>query len=259
MNTQKTNSKKEQPGTSVPQVWSPAPNSTFQIQLSDYPPNIDLNADIYELDLFETSTNTIQFLQNNGKKVICYFNAGAWEEYRPDAADFPSEIIGNPYIGWPGERWLDIRNFKTFAHRIEARLDLAVEKGCNAVDPDNINGYQQPTGFEITSQDQLEYNIWLAEQAHARGLAIGMKNDGKQVDQLEEHFDFAVIEDCAIFSECAQFHPFIEHGKAVFQLEYTDFFSEIDSLCHAPQSNGFFVLLKNRSLDAFVQYCEGEI
>ncbi len=28
---------------------------------------------------------------------------------RPGADQFPAEIIGNEYEGWPGEKWLDIR------------------------------------------------------------------------------------------------------------------------------------------------------
>ena len=81
---------------------------------------------IFELDLFETPKNTINILHDRGVKVICYFNAGAWEEFRPDANAFPEEVIGNPYIGWPGERWLDIRRFVFFEKILTDRMDLAV-------------------------------------------------------------------------------------------------------------------------------------
>jgi hypothetical protein len=58
-----------------------------------------------------------------------------------------------------------------------ARLDLAVAKGCDGVEPDNVDGYANNTNFPLTVQDQLQFNIWLANEAHARGLSIGLKND----------------------------------------------------------------------------------
>ena len=243
------------PPTATPEYWVPSLNSQFQIQLSDYPPDIDLNADIFELDLFETKPEAIRYLHERGKKVICYFNAGAWEEYRPDADQFAQEVIGKPYIGWPGEKWLDVGSFATFADLMTARLDLAVDKGCDGIDPDNVNGYQQPTGFDITAQDQLAYNIWLSEQAHQRGLAIGLKNCGEQVGALIDHFDFAVIEDCDFYGECSQYLPFIEVGKAVYQIEYTDRAGSLARICESSRSFGFQILLKNRGLDASVTYC----
>ena len=190
-----------------------------------------------------------------GKKVICYFNAGAWEEYRPDAGMFPPQVIGKPYIGWPGEKWLDVSSYLQFSEIMQARLDLAVDKGCDGVDPDNVDGYRQPTGFEISAQDQLNYNMWLSEQAHQRGLAIGLKNNGSQVGDLVDHFDFAVIEDCAYFGECDQYLPFSKQDKPVFQIEYTDRFDTINAICDQSANTGFLLILKNRNLDTFTSFC----
>lgn len=41
---------------------------------------------------------------------------------------------------------------------MQARLDLAVQKGCDGVEPDNVDGYQNNSGFPLTAQDQLAYN-----------------------------------------------------------------------------------------------------
>ena len=49
-------------------------------------------------------------LKAAGRKVICYFSAGSYEPYRPDAADFAAADLGNELVGWPGERWLDTRS-----------------------------------------------------------------------------------------------------------------------------------------------------
>jgi len=78
-------------------------------------------------------------------------------------------VLGNDYEGWAGEKWLDIRQISTLAPIMRARLDLCKQKGFDAVEPDNIDGYTNATGFPLTAQDQLDYNIWLANEAHARG------------------------------------------------------------------------------------------
>ena len=100
---------------------------------------------------------------------FCYLSAGAWEDFRSDTDTFPKEFIGRNYRGWPGERWLDVRNYESFSPAILARLGLAVRKGCDGIEPDNIQGYQEDTGFSITAADQLAYNRWLSEEAQARG------------------------------------------------------------------------------------------
>ncbi len=240
---------------SLPAYWSPSPSDSFQLQLSDYPPDLSTEADVFELDLFETPHETIVSLHEAGKKVICYINVGAWEKYRPDADNFPTDVIGNKYIGWDGEYWLDISNYESFRSLISARFDLAASKGCDGIEPDNINGFQEDTGFSITAQDQLAYNIWLSEQAHLHSLSIGLKNNNQQVADLVDHFDFAIIEDCAVYSECTDFMPFIEQGKTVFQVEYTDKFSSTAAFCSTAIANGYSSIFKNRELDAWVEPC----
>jgi hypothetical protein len=45
-----------------------------------------------------------------GRRVICYLDVGSWENYRPDASQFPISVRGRRYEGFPNERWLDIRD-----------------------------------------------------------------------------------------------------------------------------------------------------
>ena len=79
-------------------IWRPALGDRFQWQFTGtFDSSID--ADIYSLDLFDTSEELIKELHKSDKKVICYVNVGAWEDWRPDANNFPKEIIGNDYIG----------------------------------------------------------------------------------------------------------------------------------------------------------------
>ena len=235
--------------------WQPGVNDRLQIQYADYPPDLDVDADVFSLDLFETSIEDIAALHAQGKRVICYLNTGSWEEYRPDAADFPKDVIGKDYEGWPGEKWLDIRHYEDFAATMQARFDLAVEKGCDGIDADNMQNYDEDTSFAVGASDQLAYNRWLSQQAHSRGLAIGLKNDPGQAVELVDWFDWSLVEDCSVYDWCGDLQPFTQAGKAVFQVEYTDDWPSGAPFCAQAAELGYSAMLKNRDLDAWVSYC----
>jgi len=201
-------------------IWKPKPGTAaWQFQLQG---KIDTSIDVpvYEVDGFDVSAKTVKQLHDQGRKVICYMDVGSWENYRPDKNQFPKSVIGKRYDGYPNENWLDIRKFKKFAKPLKARIAMCARKGFDGLEPDNINGYQNPTGFPLTGKDQLRFNRWIAKQAHRNGLSVGLKNDGSQARQLVKDFDFAVVEQCFQYNECGQFKPFIEADKAVFSVEY---------------------------------------
>ncbi|RJP49108.1 MAG: endo alpha-1,4 polygalactosaminidase [Anaerolineaceae bacterium] len=235
-------------------TWNPSVGDTIQIQYSS---TINLNkiVDIYNLDMFDTTIAQVAALHAKGRKVMCYINAGAWENWRPDAAQFPDEVLGNDYEGWQGEKWLDIRRIDLLAPILRARLDQCRAKGFDGVDPDNINGYQNNTGFPLTAQDQRTFNIWLASEAHARGLSIGLKNDSEQLASLLNHYDWGLTEDCFDQGWCADLSPFISAGKPVFAVEYTDTNINFNDFCAQAASLGLSGILKNRQLDAYLQIC----
>ncbi len=232
--------------------WSPAPGTTWQIQLQG---ELDTTYDVavYEVDLFDTPQATIDALHADGRMVICYFSAGSHEDWRPDAAVFADSTLGLPLEGWPGERWLDIRRLDLLGGILEARLDLAVDKGCDAVDPDNVEGYANPTGFDLTAEDQIVFNRWLATGAHRRGLGIGLKNDLAQIPDLVADFDFAVNEECFDFDECGLLSPFLDADKAVLAIDYS---SDL-SVCAAAEEMGFSLVFKEWELGAEMEVCAG--
>ena len=206
--------------TAVHDVWMPSPSTSWQWQLNGLPIDRTIQAEMYDIDLFDNDTATVSALHAEGRKVVCYVNAGGWEDWRPDAASFPDELIGENLDDWAGERWLDIRRIDLLAPIMEARIDSCQAKGFDGIELDNIDGFLNDTGFPLSYEDQLEYNIWLADAAHARGLSIGLKNDMEQIPDLLAHFDWALNEECFQYEECETLLPFIEVGKAVFNVEY---------------------------------------
>jgi hypothetical protein len=240
-----------QPAPDTSQIWQPAVHASFQWQLSE-PVDLSVDAAVYDIDLFDTPANVVAALHARGRYVICYIDVGSWENWRPDAQQFPASVLGKVYTGYPDERWLDIRQVSILAPLIEARMDQCQAKGFDAIEPDNIDGYENDTGFPLTAQDQLTYNRFLAQQAHARGLSIGLKNDWDQVGDLLASFDWALSEDCFAQQQCDTLKPFIQAGKAVFDVEYT-----LDPSAFCPQARAmqFSALKKHLSLDAYRVAC----
>jgi endo-alpha-1,4-polygalactosaminidase (GH114 family) len=230
------------PGTAI---WQPRPGTTWQWQLKE---TIDTSFDVemYDIDLFDAPQATIDQLHNDGRIVICYFSAGSWENWRDDASAFPEAVLGNTLDGWPDEKWLDIRQIEQIAPVLTARLDLAVSKQCDGVEPDNVDGYANDSGFPLVGNDQLAFNRWLAQQAHSRGLSI---------PDLVGDFDWALNEQCYEFNECDRLLPFVQAGKAVFGVEYSG-----DPALFCPQANaaGYSWLKKNLDLDAERFACQDQ-
>jgi hypothetical protein len=233
-----------------PGVWRPKPGATWHWQLRGTL-DTSVNVQMYDIDLFDTSAATVTALQSAGRVVICYFSAGSWENWRPDAKDFPSAVKGKTLDGWDNERWVDVRS-QQLRDIIIKRLDLAASKGCDGVEPDNVDGYINDSGFNLKAQDQLDFNIFLATESHQRGLSVGLKNDLGQITQLEPYFDWALNEECHDFNECPKLSPFITAGKAVFHVEYGGNKSKV---CGTTQPLGFSTLFKKLELDAWFELC----
>lgn len=249
--------------TSTPSSYSPAPFATWQWQLKNAADATSVNdtyaVEIYDIDLFDVPKAEIVQLQAVGKKVICYFSAGSYEDWRSDEGDFPVNARGNDLDGWPGEEWLDIRS-SDVKSIMSARLELAKQKGCDGVEPDNVDAYTNNTGFALTANDQVDYNLFLASEAHARGLLIALKNDLDQIVELEPYFDFAVNEEC--FEEgngaCDKLAPFIAAGKAVLSAEYkAEYVNDANAraaLCADSINRSFSTLILPLDLDDSFRY-----
>jgi hypothetical protein len=204
--------------------YRPAASATWQWQLqpnADGDINTTYDVDVYDIDLFDADQAVITALQADGRRVICYFSAGSYEDFRDDAASFDPADLGNTLDGFPDERWLDIHSAGVHAIMLD-RLDLAKAKACDGVEPDNVTAFENNSGFAITATDQLAFNRFLANAAHQRGLSIALKNDLPQVADLLDYFDFAVNEQCNEFDECAVYDAFIQAGKPVFNAEYAE-------------------------------------
>ncbi|KAF2713497.1 glycoside hydrolase family 114 protein [Pleomassaria siparia CBS 279.74] len=188
------------------------------------------DAGIYEVDMFYTPEETIKTMQELGQNVICYFSAATAENWRDDYGLFDESSLGLELPDWPGERYLDIRK-KNVLDVIKKRIDTAAEKGCNAVEPDNVDVYSNDNGFSpaIVPADTVAYLHLVSEYARSKGMSVGIKNCVEILGDIFPDVDFAISEECVQYKNCTAYANFTTApspttiGKPVFEVEYVDY------------------------------------
>lgn len=240
---------------STPDHYVPPATVRWQLQLQGTA-QLTTGVALYELDLFDTPDSTIRAIHTRGARLLCYFSAGTLETWRADAGTVPESVRGTAVDGWPNEYWLDIRA-SAVRDLMRRRLDRAQARGCDGVDPDNVDGYLQNSGFTLTAADQLDFNRFLAREAHARGLSIALKNNLNQASTLVSSFDLAINEQCHAFQECDLLQPFVRAGKAVLNIEYADKFvqdaASRQQLCDEAKQEGLSTQVLTTALDGTVR------
>ncbi|KAF1983790.1 glycoside hydrolase family 114 protein [Aulographum hederae CBS 113979] len=241
--------------------WKPPANLSWQIVLNGSLVPF-ANMTVIDGDLFDTPANVWSDLRKAGHIPLCYFSAGSAENWRDDYKDFAAEDMGSTLEHWEDEKWLNVKS-KKVRKIMQKRMDLAVEKGCVAIDPDNVDVYDNGGGgFSLTAPDSIEYVKWLVSEGHKRGLSVGLKNAASIVGDVLADVDFQVNEECGQIGECDLFRSFIEANKPVFGIEYVEgepSRDTVDAICGNVESRGFSTVIKHLDLKEWVVYCNGTI
>jgi hypothetical protein len=227
--------------------WRPGPERTFDLQLTQ-PLNLARPAEVIALDLFATSSERVGQLHARKTAVLCHVAAGVWENWRPDARDFPPAALGRSPTGWRGQRWLDVRHLG-LRPVLEKRLDLCRARGFDGVLLAGLDGHAHGTGFDLKPAQQLAFARWLAEAAHARGLAAGMVNNLGQAAELAGAFDLLVADRCVAAGDCAGVRPFVKAGKPVYLVAYTNQARRMDAHCALAAAVGAPLIFKTQYLN----------
>jgi len=219
------------------------------------------DAAVWDIDLFNTPAETIAQIKAQGKQVICYFSAGTSENWRPDFGDFQEDDQGADLPDWPGERWLNLRSENVWNIQ-ERRIQMAAEKGCDAIDPDNMDGYSNENGGglspPLTQEDSIAFLGKMADAASSLGMSTGLKNAMDILPSVQDSIAFAVNEECEPNSECSAYDSFLSSGKPVFHIEYGSA-SQAPEFCLEGSEDGasFSTVIKNLDLDLWAAYCDG--
>lgn len=245
-------------------IWKPSQGAKWDIYLQNTYKSDNTGIAVVDVDLFANDANNIAKLKQKGSKVICYFSAGTYENWRTDWKATPNQL-GKALPDWPGENWCDVR-LQSVRDVMIKRIELAESRGCDAIDPDNMDGYANDNGIKLTEADLKDYAKFLADAGHSRGLAVGLKNALSIVDDLTDTVDFAVNEQCHQYKECNAYSGFVAAGKNVFQIEYPKgddinnnknvSKSTMKAICQDPSAKKFSPVIKNMNVDTFRQYCD---
>lgn len=213
---------KPPPGGKV--VWD------WQIGAEEAQIRVPTGTTVLDIDGFGTSAATVARLKSAGIYTVCYISAGTWEDWRPDAARYPAGLKLASVDGWAGEQWIDTRDVfrsgSTLAPILRDRLKMCKDKGFDALEPDNLDAYQN-IGNGGTVQDARDFATWIADEAHAVGLAVLQKNLPDQTlgtdrrgRRLVDVFDGILNEQCQQYAECAGLGEYGRRGKLALNVEY---------------------------------------
>jgi hypothetical protein len=247
--------------TAAPAWWKPGPITSWQWQLSG---TIDTTkaVQVYDVD-WETSKSVVDTLHARGIKVICYVDV-AYENYRPDAGDFPAAVLGGSIGGWPAERYVDVRKLdspagstgKTLRQIMANRFQACADKGFDAVETDLDAEWPDATGFSpaLTRADYEAYDTQLAGEIHNRGMAWFLKNGitgTPFIANMASLADGTVNEECWAYNECGELQPFVNAGKPILSTVYT---GQQATICPKATAFPMATMRKKTSLDASVTW-----
>ncbi len=228
--------------------------SYWDWQLSD-PIRMDVEVQVFDTDPDSVTAADIALLNARGVKIICYVSIGTVEDYRNDVDDFPAAVVGNTYDDWPDEKFLDIRQLDVLLPIMTARFQRCKDMGFDAIEPDNMDVFDNDSGFPLTVADGVTYILALADIAHGMGLEIGQKNIGAQTAQLVGVLDFVITEGCFADGWCGDVAPYGDVGKDILAAEYTDSNINWQKACEYAQENNISMILKDRDLTAALRTC----
>ncbi|MFK7917618.1 MAG: endo alpha-1,4 polygalactosaminidase [Ilumatobacter sp.] len=175
---------------------------------------------------------------------ICYVNAFQTQQDsdgvdRPDErSNWPTALVLSGFEddpNWAGEYLIDISTDSkrvAAADHLDQMIEVCAAKGFDAVEYDNLDSWTRLSDLPFGQPEAVAFAEIITDRAHALGLAVAQKNTAAfdaatSLDVIG--FDFAVVEECGVFTECDRFTEVF--GEAVVAVEYTQ--RGFDAACEA--------------------------
>lgn len=223
-------------------------------------------AEVWILDIFDTPAESVAELHRRGRKVIGYFSGGTFEDWRSDAHKFPKSDMGKKLDEWEGEKWVQTSSPAIRQIMIE-RIELALSKGFDGIDVDNVDGYDNKNGLGLTKDSAVDFVKFFTREAHSRNLAAGLKNASDIIPRVIDDVQWIVQEQCVQYGDEEEYLPFIQQGKPVFNVEYPKGEDTESKKCNnehevtgkplhkcmKAKNMGYSTIIKNIKLDQWIQ------
>ncbi|MDO8392371.1 MAG: endo alpha-1,4 polygalactosaminidase [Actinomycetota bacterium] len=153
-----------------------------------------------------------------GVYAICYVNAF---QSQPEV-EWPAEVVTEfEDPAWPGEFVIDLSTAASRGRalqRAREMIETCAAKRFDAVEFDNLDTFSRFEDLPFGQAETVRYATALVNAAHDTGLAAGQKNTAELLG-APIGFDFAVVEQCGEYDECAAFQQ--AYGDQVLAIEYT--------------------------------------
>ncbi len=253
------------------QDWADAPAGVTSwewiLSVEDLPP-APASVDLFGMDGLDVAPEYVNVVAATGASPWCYLSVGTAEEYREDYSAFVAldeaeraagneGVLGGVLPDWPDERWLNLRRADVLLPLMEARLSICEDKGFTLVEFDNMDGYSNDTGLDLTDQEARAWIASLIASAADRGLGVIHKNASELVTDLQPSMDALLLESCVLDDFCEEAAlPFLDAGKPVMNAEYPEAWSDqgrrfvLDDVCARSEQAGVSTLIKTLDLDA---------
>ena len=164
--------------------WKPTIGMDWQWQLScdtaKTCTNLDVKVPFYVIDAVGILLPRWPRFTSGGSMRTATWILARGRKRAPTRPNSPRAFWSKRYVGWPHERWLDIRQLGILAPIMIARMQVCVEKGFDGVEFDNVQDWDNPTGIAITQGGSAYYTAWMANQAHTMGLSASL---GERADE----------------------------------------------------------------------------
>lgn len=218
------------------------------------PLDLSVRVSVLITDMDSVSAEDVAALKARGVRPMCYISVGTKEDYRDDATAFPDAVLGNPLGDWPGEVYVDIREGQVI-DIMKARIDRCAAMGFVGMEPDNMDAFENDNGLNLTKEDALAYMRKLAKYAHSKGVQVAQKNAPELIPDLVAEADFLLLEQCFEYNYCTEAQPYLDAGKDVLVVEYTQSNQDWDVICAQAKELGMHLLLKDQEVTAGGKAC----
>jgi hypothetical protein len=211
--------------TTTPAKWyQPVAGLSWYRDLGDIPEVKDV--DLYFINLYSTRNSiNVANMQSNGRTIVyCQIPAGVYNEETETTFStetlYPEIYVGEQKSQSSYDYWVNIKA-DTVKDILSQKILYASEIGCDGVNFVDVNLETKDTGFNITLADQIEFNLFLASEAHTLGLSVSFQDVENQIAQISAESDILVSEECFVNGTCSEYESFGE-DKPVLDIEYSD-------------------------------------
>lgn len=228
------------------------------------------------------TADEIAALQASGKTVLAYFEIGATEDFRPEHASLPDELVLNQWPAWPEEYFVRYWEDVWWDTVVQPRLDRALDSGFDGVYLDTPLAYEEIDLSLVPGEDRdtlgrkmVDLIMRISDHARQRndGFLIVPQNapelrehegyteaiDGLGIEELffiadDERSDIPCDEDWCV-ENLNHTRALRDAGKLILAVDYASDPDNIAAACRRYTEERFTGYVTTRALDTPTPPC----